>query len=66
MCSKKEASAIASLLNCSVYHFPFDSDLFKNTSQKEALTLKLLKLKGGASPSDILKGYLKNSILHHR
>lgn len=66
MCGKKQASDIAALLDCNVYHFPFDDDFFKNTVQKETLTLKLLDLKGGVSPSERLKGYLKKSILHHR
>ncbi|HBP61317.1 MAG TPA: serine/threonine protein kinase, partial [Eubacterium sp.] len=53
------------LLNCSVYHFPYDSDMFKSSVQKETLIQKLLELKGGASLSDTLKGYLRKSILHH-
>lgn len=65
MCSRQDASAIATLLNCSVYHFPYDSDMFKSSVQKETLIQKLLELKGGASLSDTLKGYLRKSILHH-
>ena len=65
MCSRQNASAIAALLNCSVYHFPYDSDMFKSSVQKETLIQKLLELKGGASLSDTLKGYLRKSILHH-
>ena len=65
MCSRQDASAIAALLNYSVYHFPYDSDMFKSSVQKETLIQKLLELKGGASLSDTLKGYLRKSILHH-
>ena len=65
MCSRQDASAIAALLNCSVYHFPYDSDMFKSSVKKETLIQKLLELKGGASLSDTLKGYLRKSILHH-
>ena len=65
MCSRQDASAIATLLNCSVYHFPYDSDMFKSSVKKETLIQKLLELKGGASLSDTLKGYLRKSILHH-
>ena len=65
MCSRQDASAIAALLYCSVYHFPYDSDMFKSSVQKETLIQKLLELKGGASLSDTLKGYLRKSILHH-
>jgi len=65
MYSRQDASAIAALLNCSVYHFPYDSDMFKSSVQKETLIQKLLELKGGASLSDTLKGYLRKSILHH-
>ena len=65
MCSRQDASAIATLLNCSVYHFPYDSNMFKSSVQKETLIQKLLELKGGASLSDTLKGYLRKSILHH-
>ena len=65
MCSRQDASAIAALLNCSVYHFPYDSDMFKSSVKKETLIQKLLELKGGTSLSDTLKGYLRKSILHH-
>lgn len=65
MCSRQDASAIAALLNCSVYHFPYDSDMFKRSVKKETLIQKLLELKGGTSLSDTLKGYLRKSILHH-
>ena len=56
---------IATLLNCSVYHFPYDSDMFKSSVKKENADSKAVRTKGGASLSDTLKGYLRKSILHH-
>lgn len=65
-CNKTEVAGIAAVLNCNVYHFPYDNDIFKSTNQKEVLTLKLLNIKGGLSPLEKLGNYLKNSIFHRK
>ncbi len=47
LCTHYNAVSLAKLLDCKVYNYPFDKDVFSLSPIKESLISKLLTIKGG-------------------
>ncbi len=57
----KDAVTLAKILDCKVYHYPFDNDVFYLSAYKEKLIPKLLSVKGGYK--SFLKGRRISNLL---